>query len=88
MGFYLMVVGIGLMCIAIYIKVSKIANSIKGTRFTSTNISSDAISQQYYELLWAVEQKQPGESRHEAALRCIRLCESSSDCGVAKQHTC
>ena len=39
----------------------------------------------YYELLWAVESKTPGESRHETALRYIQESERGSDNG-AKQE--
>ena len=60
----------------------------RGTQNTSHNTASDAISQQYYELLFAVEQKCPGESRHDTALRCIRSAQRNSCCGgVAQQHT-
>ena len=45
-----------------------------------------AISQLYNELLMAVAQKFPGESRHETALRYIRSVERNSNCGVAKQQ--
>lgn len=44
----------------------------------------DAISQQYYELLYSVEQKWPNETRHQTALRYIQQAEKCG--GVAKQH--
>lgn len=47
----------------------------------------DAISQQYYELLYSVEQKWPNESRHQTALRYIQQAERNSKCSnVAQQH--
>jgi len=35
--------------------------------------------EKYFELLYAVANKYPGETRHQTALRCIRSCESSTD---------
>ena len=53
----------------------------------TTNTGMDAISQQYYELLYSVEQKWPNESRHQTALRYIQQAERNSKCGgIAKQH--
>lgn len=58
-----------------------------GTPSASHNTDMDAISQQYYELLYAVGSKFRNESRHQTALRYIREAESNSVCcGVAKQH--
>jgi heme/copper-type cytochrome/quinol oxidase subunit 3 len=58
-----------------------------GTPSASHNTGMDAISQQYYELLYSVEQKWPNESRHQTALRYIQQAERNSKCGgVAKQH--
>ena len=58
-----------------------------GTPSASHNSARDAISQQYYELLYSVEQKFPNESRHQTALRYIQQAERNSRCGgVAKQH--
>jgi hypothetical protein len=43
--------------------------------------------QQYHELLYAVSQKFPGETRHETALRYIRAAEArASEPGEAKQE--
>ena len=58
-----------------------------GTPSASHNTGMDSISQQYYELLYSVEQKWPNESRHQTALRYIQQAERNSKCGgVAKQH--
>ena len=57
------------------------------TPSASHNTGMDAISQQYYELLYSVEQKFPNETRHQTALRYIQQAEQFSKCsGVAKQH--
>ena len=75
----------GLLCGTLLERNSK---SKVSTPSASHNTASDAISQQYYELLFAVEQKVPGESRHDTALQCIRSAQRNSGCGcVAKQHT-
>lgn len=39
----------------------------------------DQLHKKYYELIMAVEQKHPNESRHETALRYIRERENSGD---------
>jgi len=41
----------------------------------------------YYELLYAVGKKYPGETRHETALRYIRQAEASSDDRLAGSDT-
>ena len=42
-------------------------------------MTPDELSSKYYELLYAVECKNPGESRHETALRYIREAESTGN---------
>jgi len=62
-------------------------DNVVGTPSASHNTGMDAISQQYYELLYSVEQKWPNESRHQTALRYIQQAERNSKSGgVAKQH--
>lgn len=43
------------------------------------------ISVKYYELIYAVGNAYPNESRHETALRYIKEAESNVDCGTEKQ---
>ena len=40
----------------------------------------DDLEQKYHELIYAVENKHPNETRHETALRYIKACEITSDC--------
>jgi len=49
------------------------------------NNESDAILQRYNELLFAVGQKYPNETRHQTALRYIQQAEQFDNGGVVKQ---
>jgi hypothetical protein len=44
-------------------------------------MDKDELEKKYYELLYAVAQKYPGESRHETVLRYIREREERTTCG-------
>lgn len=66
---------------------ARLGNAIVGAPSASHNTGMNAISQQYYELLYSVEQKWHNESRHQTALRYIQQAERNSKCGgIAKQH--
>ena len=48
--------------------------------FTEAVDRIEELEQKYYELIYAVENKFPNETRHETALRYIKACEIVSDC--------
>lgn len=60
-------------------------DDIKELLNSSPNCQSDAISQLYHELLYAVTKKFPNETRHQTALRYIQQAEQFDNGGVAKQ---
>ena len=45
----------------------------------------DRVEKDYYELIFAVASKYPGETRHQTALKYIRQAEEREDFGIAKR---
>ena len=63
----------------------KCASDAKELAEPAHNNESDAILQRYNELLFAVGQKYPNETRHQTALRYIQQAEQFDNGGVVKQ---
>lgn len=59
-------------------------------RVAELQLDHDHLSGKYYELIYQVSRKYPGETRHETALRYLREAERSHDAtgnaGVAEQQ--
>ena len=63
------------------IETLKIQTEIAQEQSTGWMEKNEKVNHNYYELLWAVERKDPGETRHQTALRYIREAENKTESG-------